>query len=172
MVGFAALCACFALVGCSGSGRSSSGATTTTRSTPATRGLGSASKAATAAKPTWRATLAGAEVVPPPGDADGAGTVTFTYDAKRGKVCAQFDLRKIDPPINAVIQEGEKGKRGPLVVRFDFDGRGRLPLTKACGTVKKGELRVLDADPHATFLQVDTLAHPNGALRGQLQPAR
>lgn len=111
------------------------------------------------------AELTGAEEVPGPGAAGGAGTarLVITHD---GKVCADLTTTRIDPATAAHIHTGAKGVAGPVVITLPTPKDGRA---EGCTTTDPAAVAQIKANPAAAYVNVHTAAQPTGAIRGQLQ---
>jgi hypothetical protein len=120
--------------------------------------------ATTPATPTeLRATLSGANEVPP-ADPNGSGTAfVFGRPSDPNKLCYVVFAARIGTPIAAHIHRGPAGVVGPVRVPFktpaDGDAAGCVTTTLAT--------RILN-NPSNWYVNVHTNAFPNGAIRGQL----
>jgi hypothetical protein len=120
------------------------------------------------------AQLKGSEEVPGPGDANGKGEAFVNVKRKKRKVCFQLEWRKIDEPTAGHIHRGADGVAGPVKVTLFEDPTG-LPVPGAVegcvGNLKRKLIRKLAKRPQRFYVNVHNGAFPDGAIRGQLEPA-
>ncbi len=124
------------------------------------------------AAPLWdgtmaSATLSGAEEVPDPGDADGAGTATVTFKPDSGEICWDVKVSNITlPSVGTHIHEGAKGVAGPVVVPFTApDANG---VSSGCTKPDAALMTRIMQTPENFYVNVHTSDFPAGAVRGQL----
>jgi hypothetical protein len=121
-----------------------------------------------------QSTLAGLREIGPDGalgagDRDGVGATTVEIDGDQ--LCFSINAAGVDAPtIAAHIHEAPAGANGPIVVTLVAPGAtGR---SDGClDDVDPGLLDRIATDPGAFYVNVHTTPFPNGAVRGQLQPA-
>ena len=118
-----------------------------------------------------RATLAvtmnGIQEVPGPGDPDGSGTVEVRVVPASGQVCWNLYARGIDPATAAHIHRGAAGVAGPPVLTLTTpDAAGR---SQGCAAVDQDLARQLSLRAHDFYVNVHSIPHPAGAIRGQLR---
>jgi hypothetical protein len=133
----------------------------------ARRSEGSLSAMHAAEKP-YVTQLTGANEVPGPGDADGAGAATVSIgviDATTAEVCWDLAYSGIDAPAAAHIHRGAAGVAGPVVV--DFGTPGATSHT-GCVDVTIALAEEIRTTPAGFYVNVHNAAFPAGALRGQL----
>ncbi len=112
-------------------------------------------------------TMTGLQEVPGPGDPDGTGTVAIRVEPANSRVCWTLYARDIDQPTGAHIHRGGAGQAGPPVVPLTTPGRdGR---SEGCAPVTPELARELTLEAHNFYVNVHTVAHPAGAIRGQLR---
>ena len=110
--------------------------------------------------------LSGAEEFPGPGDPDGSGTAWLTINPGLGEICYRIDVEGITPAILAHIHVGDAGEAGPPVVDLMPPTDGSI---SACATDVDRDLALaIMRDPTHYYVNVHTVEHPAGALRGQL----
>lgn len=106
------------------------------------------------------ATLSGSNEVTP-GDPDGSGKFTVEIDAEFGDFCYTLTTDKVGKATGARIHAGAAGT----------EGRSIIPLQVAsdmCIAVEPDKLKPILEKPEEFYVNVDTAANPNGAIRGQL----
>jgi hypothetical protein len=111
------------------------------------------------------ATMTGAEEVPP-GDPDGTGTASFTFNPGRGKVCFELEVADIAPATAAHIHVGPPGVAGPIVIPLTAPTDG-----SSSGCVNDVDPELIDAikkNPGDYYVNVHNADFPPGAVRGQL----
>lgn len=123
-----------------------------------------ATTGSTAGRP-LHATLTGPAEVPP-GDPDGSGTASFTFNPGRGRVCFELAVEDIAPATAAHIHVGPPGVAGPVVIPLVAPSDG-----SSSGCVNDVDPELIDAikkDPGAYYVNVHNAEYPPGAVRGQL----
>lgn len=118
---------------------------------------------AQAATRTYRATVSGANEVPPT-SSTGSGTVTLTIDDVANRVCAELTLQGLDIGLITAmhIHRGPAGVNGPIIVNF-------TPGASACTEdVPAATVDAIVADPAGHYFNAHTAANPGGEVRGQL----
>jgi hypothetical protein len=109
--------------------------------------------------------LTGAAEVPGPGDPDGSGTVSLTFNPGTGEVCYDFSVTGVAPLTAAHIHVAPAGFPGPPVIP--------LPPTSptggsGCVTADRDLIVAILMDPSAYYFNVHNSEFQPGALRGQL----
>jgi hypothetical protein len=117
---------------------------------------------------TLKAALSGGEEVPGPGVDPGVGAALVEVSGT--KVCPDLKVTMGEQPTGAHIHKGAKGAAGPVFVDLkpDFAPGESAFTSKTCVDVTAAQSAELLADPQAFYLNVHSDAHPNGAVRGQL----
>jgi hypothetical protein len=111
--------------------------------------------------------MTGIQEVPGPGDPDGNGTAEVRVDPRTGEVCWNLYARQIEPATAAHIHRGTAGVAGPPVVTLTTpDANGR---SQGCQIVDLGLARQIGMRGYDFYVNVHTLPHPAGAIRGQLR---
>jgi CHRD domain len=109
--------------------------------------------------------LTGAEEAPGPGDPDGSGTASFTFNPGQGEVCYSFSVSGVDALTAAHIHVAPVGSPGPVVI-------GTPPTSatggSGCVSADRDLIVAILRDPSAYYFNVHNLPFPGGALRGQL----
>ena len=113
------------------------------------------------------------DLVPEPGaDPAGSGKAHLTLDARRGQICFDIDLNKVDSVVAVHIHGGEAGETNEdlVVVDLDFGNLGFRGCTRAARHVVESIVDNVDSnDPAAFYLHVHTGADSTGSVRGQLE---
>jgi hypothetical protein len=109
--------------------------------------------------------LTGAAEAPGPGDPDGSGTVSLTFNPGTGEVCYDFSVTGVAPLAAAHIHLAPVGSPGPVVIP--------LPPTSptggtGCVTADRSLIVAILTNPTAYYFNVHNAEFPAGALRGQL----
>ena len=123
-----------------------------------------ATTGSTAGRP-LHATMTGPVEVPP-GDPDGTGTASFTFNPGRGRVCFELEVQNIAPATLAHIHVAPPGEAGPIVVPLTPPTDG-----SSSGCVEGVDPALINAikkDPGAYYVNVHNAEYPPGAVRGQL----
>jgi hypothetical protein len=109
--------------------------------------------------------LTGAAEAPGPGDPDGSGTVSLTFNAGTGEVCFDYSVTGVAPLTAAHIHVAPAGSPGPVVIPT-------LPTSptggSGCVTAERDLILAILTNPSAYYFNVHNLEYPAGALRGQL----
>jgi hypothetical protein len=109
--------------------------------------------------------LTGAAEAPGPGDPDGSGTVSLTFNPGTGEVCYDYSVTGVAPLAAAHIHVAPVGSPGPVVIP--------LPPTSAtgghgCVTADRSLIVAILINPTAYYFNVHNAEFQAGALRGQL----
>jgi len=115
-----------------------------------------------------QADLTGSTEVPGPGDQDGRGRILLTIEADSGKICYQASIEGIAQPKQAHVHQGEVGSSGPPVITLTSDLKSN---PNGCTMTEPAVLAELAERPSQFYLNVHSVEHPAGAIRGQLAPA-
>jgi hypothetical protein len=110
-------------------------------------------------------TLAGAAEVPGPGDSNGSGTVTLTFNPEKGEVCYDLTVANIQEATAAHIHEGAVGTEGPVKVGLDAPKTG---AAKGCKSADPALIQTIMQNPANYYVNVHNAEFPKGAVRGQL----
>ena len=109
--------------------------------------------------------LTGAAEAPGPGDPDGSGTASFTFNPGTGEVCYDFSVTGVNPLVAAHIHVAPAGSPGPVVIPLpptgDFGGSG-------CVTADRDLIVAILRNPSDYYFNVHNDPFFPGALRGQL----
>lgn len=115
--------------------------------------------------------LLGSSVVPPGGDADGAGLAAVTIDVvdpmagNGAEVCWDLSYSSITQPTLIHIHSGAPGANGIIV--FSFTNLGATSATGCAAASSPVVQQILD-NPGNFYIDVHTAELGGGALRGQL----
>lgn len=109
----------------------------------------------------------GGQVVPGPGDPDGAGGLFFTLGKKTGIFCFFSDTANISTPLTSVeLHQGARGTVGPMVT--GLYGSSDDPDVSGC--VNLGPQMIKDISMHSVnyYVDVHNQEFSGGAIRAQL----
>ena len=109
--------------------------------------------------------MTGGEVVPGPGDADGAGTFKVAIDNASNQLCYELAWQNTDQPNAAHIHVGGANQAGKIMVDLNFPANG----PKACIPVDSTSVGHMTGGPKSHYIDLHNGANPDGAVRGQLQ---
>jgi len=129
---------------------------------------------------TFVASLSGSATATPASDPDGTGTASFTFHIKTpggttvgtADVCWDITYNGIDTtPVAAHIHAGAAGTNGPIVVpappNVSFSNLGPNSSTGCTDTIAATVEDIMAASSNF-YINVHTVAFPQGAIRGQL----
>lgn len=118
---------------------------------------------------TLKARLSGAEEAPGPGVEEGVGAVLIDIGGTKG--CYDLKVTMGEKPVKAHIHQGAKGASGPVIVDLmpTFEPGEAAVTAKSCVDLPADTAATLIADPSAYYVNVHSEAHPDGAMRGQLE---
>lgn len=111
------------------------------------------------------ASLSGNFEIPGPGKVDARGTASVRITPGRARVCYDVDYRNIPQATMAHIHSGGAGVAGPPVLTLRVPNGG---TTRGCANVARSLARDLIDRPQNFYVNVHSVAFPNGAIRGQL----
>jgi hypothetical protein len=118
-----------------------------------------------AVTPSYHAVLIGANEIGG-GDPDGYAKAEVTISDKFDQVCYEIsDLRGLDTVTMAHIHFGRAGTNGPPVLTLTKSNEGRW---QGCKDGKEWTQNRINGNPADFYVNVHTVAYPNGAIRGQL----
>jgi hypothetical protein len=113
-------------------------------------------------------TLTGEAEVPGPGDPDGLGTASLTFNPGREEVCFELSVSNITlPATGAHIHSGTATQSGGVVVHLIApDGTG---TSSGCVSADRELIVDIIRNPENYYVNVHTLPmYAAGAVRGQL----
>jgi hypothetical protein len=114
----------------------------------------------------FQLTLTGAAEVPGPGDPDGSGTASFTFNRGTGAVCWDVVVEDILLPAIGAHIHVVPPDPGPIVVPITPpDATG---VSQGCTTASRDLVKAITKDPASYYFNVHTTDFPGGALRAQL----
>jgi len=117
--------------------------------------------------PDFRATLSGSNI-PGGGDRDGWGRVRFEINNNTHRLCADLEVRSIAEVVSAQVYRGGEGQAGEPVARLE---RPRDDDSYDCKQIGDALAQEIESNPTAFYVAVNTTEYPNGAIRGQVNPA-
>ena len=111
-----------------------------------------------------KVSLSGGQEVPAvTSGASGSGTITVNADKTvSGKIMTQGITG-----VAAHIHEGEMGKNGPVAVPLAKDSNGQWGVPAGA---KLTDAQYAEFQKGGLYVNVHTAAHPDGEIRGQLNP--
>lgn len=111
--------------------------------------------------------LRGSEEVPGPGVAGGSGSAQVVVMEHRGEVCVEITVRDLDQPSAAHLHEGAPGQAGDVILALPAPSHGNGSVD-ACVSAASDVIERLQADIAGFYVNIHTVAAPDGAIRGQL----
>ncbi|MFQ5341158.1 MAG: CHRD domain-containing protein [Anaerolineae bacterium] len=119
---------------------------------------------------TYRAGLSGANEAPPV-TTDATGNAAFTLDPSSTELSYLITVADIQNITLAHIHRGPAGQNGPVAHTL-FDGAGAFdPNNPLAGNLDLAPADLLDLLTGYYYVNVHTAQHPNGEIRGQIEPA-
>ena len=112
-----------------------------------------------------KATLTGAAEVPGPGDADGTGSFTATFNPGQNQVCYELTVSNIAAANAAHIHIGGPTVAGDVLVALAAPTSGSA---KDCVTLDREKILEVIKTPENFYVNVHNADFPDGAVRGQL----
>jgi hypothetical protein len=116
----------------------------------------------TAFRSTVSAKLTGAAETPPV-SSHASGNVVLRLDPKSRQVCWTFNVTGLRGALTANVLRAAPGKTGPPVVRL-----GHSYSPKGCIATSTTAINGIGNNPKAYYVNIQTRAFLNGAIRGQL----
>ena len=116
----------------------------------------------------FHVTLAGANEVPGPGDADGSGTAVITMNSGQEQVCYDITVTGIEPMRAAHVHTGAAGVAGGVVVGLFSSSAGISGHASGCVSASRDLIKEIRSEATEYYVNVHTADFPAGALRGQL----
>lgn len=111
--------------------------------------------------------MTGAEEAPGPGDPDGTGTASFTFNRGLGEVCFSLEVEDIVlPATGAHIHVAPAGSPGPIVIPLTAPGSDGT--SSGCVSADRELVKAITKDPASYYVNVHTTDFPGGAVRAQL----
>lgn len=110
------------------------------------------------------ATLAGSNE-PAGGSANGSGRFAVEIDTEFGDFCYTLTITGVGRATGAHLHSGAAGATGEALIPLEVTGAN----SDMCAAIEPDKLQpILDA-PADYYINVHTAAHPEGAVRGQLE---
>ena len=109
--------------------------------------------------------MTGAAEVPGPGDPDGSGSASLTFNLGQEEICYELSVSDIAPATAAHIHVGSATEAGPVVVPLAPPTSG---TSSACATASRDLIKAIMLNPEQYYVNVHNAPYPAGALRGQL----
>lgn len=117
---------------------------------------------------TLGAVLTGAQEAPGPGDEDGFGHASVSFNEARDQVTITASVSGIGTPTAAHIHEGAAGVPGSVVIGFAGGSTQLVNGAAVSVAVDPALASAILANPSGYYVNVHTAAFPAGAVRGQL----
>ena len=114
-----------------------------------------------------RVTLRSVDEVPGPGVTAASGTAEVVVVEERDEVCVEISVSDLDQPSAAHLHQGPPGEAGEVVLALPAPTEGTGSVD-GCVTAAPKVIERLVSDPGRYYVNVHSLAAPDGALRGQL----
>ena len=115
----------------------------------------------------FTAPFSGDQVVPGPGDPDGAGGVHVSVGTKTGTLCFFSDTANISTPITSMdLHQGARGEVGRVVAVLH--GFSNDPDTSGCLNVGRDQARDISKNRAGYYIDIHNQEFPEGAVRAQL----
>ena len=112
-------------------------------------------------------TMTGAEEAPGPGDPNGSGTASFTFNRGRGEVCFSLEVEDIVlPATGAHIHVAPAGSPGPIVIPLTAPGSDGT--SSGCVSADRDLVKAITKDPASYYVNVHSSEFPGGAVRAQI----
>ena len=112
-------------------------------------------------------TMTGAEEAPGPGDPNGSGTASFTFNRGRGEVCFSLEVEDIVlPATGAHIHVAPAGSPGPIVIPLTAPGSDGT--SSGCVSADRDLVKAITKHPASYYVNVHSSEFPGGAVRAQL----
>lgn len=110
------------------------------------------------------------QVIPPPGDPDGSGTMTATLTRAGGQFCYELIVRQVQSVTAVKLHVGETRSADIAVASLGVpDAEGKAKGCVALGARLVKHILML---PEFYYVAIYNADYPRGALRGQLVPNR
>lgn len=109
--------------------------------------------------------LTGAAEVPGPGDTDGGGSASLTFNHGKGEVCYELTVTNVTAPTAAHIHAGAVGQAGDVKAMLNAPTSGSA---KGCVNVDKELIKDMMQNPANYYVNIHNAEFPKGAVRGQL----
>lgn len=110
---------------------------------------------------------AGQIVNPNGGDRDGTASIRLRVNRVKQRICYRITYRNLDKVTGSHLHKGAKGEIARPILTL-FEGNQASPASGCLRDVRKRVVKRLKRKPAAHYVDIDTKAYPDGALRGQL----
>ena len=109
--------------------------------------------------------MTGAAERPGPGDPDGSGTASFTFNHGQGEVCFVLEVANIAPATAAHIHVAPATDPGPVVIPLTAPTDGS---SSGCVSADQDLIKAITQNPENYYVNVHNADFPPGAIRAQL----
>ena len=109
--------------------------------------------------------MTGAQEAPGPGDPDGSGTASFTFNPGQGEVCYTLTAENIVTATASHIHRAPAGSPGPVVIPLIPPSGG---TSSGCASADRDLILDIIQHPEAYYVNVHNAVYPGGAIRAQL----
>jgi hypothetical protein len=110
-------------------------------------------------------TMTGAAERPDPGDPDGTGTASFTFNHGLGEVCYSLEVSGIAPATAAHIHIAPVTDPGPVVIPLAAPTSGS---SSGCVSADQDLIKAIILNPENYYVNVHNADFGPGAIRAQL----
>ena len=83
------------------------------------------------------------------------------------RICYEITYRNLEDVTGAHLHKGDRGEIGREILTL-FEGDEASPVSGCVRDVRKRIVKRLKRKPEAHYVDIDTEAYPDGAIRGQL----
>ena len=103
------------------------------------------------------------------GDLDGTGEATINLIPKKERVCYTLTVSNIQQATDAHIHKAPADQNGPIFKALKAPGADGT--SEGCARLSRMKIKMIKNNPAGFYVNVHNGEFPNGALRGQLEPA-
>jgi hypothetical protein len=111
---------------------------------------------------------AGQVVNPNGGDPGATASVKLKVNRVKQRICFRIEYRGLEDVTGSHLHKGDRGEIARPIVTL-FEGNRASPVKGCVRDVRKRIVKRLKRKPEKHYLDIDTRAYPDGAVRGQLK---